>query len=170
MEPFVGQIQAFGFDFAPRGWAKCEGQLLPINENTSLYSLLGTTYGGDGRNTFGLPDLRSRTAIGQGRGPGLSPYRSGDRGGVEFTRITTLNLPGHSHTTSVEATSEGNTDNPTGSVVAGNGVNSFGTVADTYLSSENTGNTGDGQPLFNLPPYLAINYCIALVGLYPSRS
>jgi len=97
MEQFLGQIQAFGFNFAPRGWAKCEGQLLPISSNDALFSLLGTTYGGDGRTTFGLPDLRSRSIVGVGQGPGLSSIRQGQMRGTEHVTLTGSNLPSHSH-------------------------------------------------------------------------
>jgi microcystin-dependent protein len=97
MEPFLGQIQAFGFNFAPRGWAQCQGQLLAINTNTALFSLLGTTYGGNGQTTFALPDFRGRTMVGQGQGPGLSPYSIGQQGGHEAMTLTTNNLPAHTH-------------------------------------------------------------------------
>src|SRR5687767_9318635 len=97
MEPFLGQIQAFGFNFAPRGWAQCQGQLLAINTNTALFSLLGTTYGGNGQTTFALPDFRGRTMVGQGQGPGLSAYTIGQVGGTESVTLTSNNLPAHTH-------------------------------------------------------------------------
>lgn len=170
MDDFLGIIKIFAGNFAPRGWAFCDGQLLSISQNSALFSLLGTTYGGDGMTTFALPDLRGRAPVHAGNGPGLTDRRIGQRFGSETVTLTEANLPGHSHTTSVNAASEGDTDNPTGSVVAGNGVNSFGTASDTTLSSETTGNTGGGQAINNLQPVLVINYIIALQGIFPSRS
>lgn len=166
MEPFIGQIQAFGFNFAPRGWALCDGSLLAISSNEALFSLLGTIYGGDGRTTFGLPDLRGRAPMHFGTGPGLSPHNIGQRGGSETNVLGINNLPSHNH--AIAAQEEGDTDDPTGNVVAGDGTNAFGTAADINLS--NTANTGSGQAVNNMQPYLVVNYCIALVGVYPSRS
>src|SRR5688572_4385704 len=133
MEPFLGQIQAFGFNFAPRGWAQCQGQLLAISANTALFSLLGTTYGGNGQTTFALPDLRGRTMVGQGQGPGLSPYVIGEQGGTENVTLTVNNLAAHTHvavaqphthTASATATLyaeriAGTQTNPSGNMMAG---------------------------------------------------
>lgn len=166
MEPFIGQIQAFGFNFPPRGWAKCDGQLLPISQNTALFSLLGTQYGGEGITTFGLPDLRGRAPIHQGSGPGLSNRGLGDKIGNETTTLTTVNLPAHDH--SINSAAEGNTDNPSGNYIAGAGLNSYSTVTNT--TSKSTAITGEGQATNNMQPSLALNYCIALVGIYPSRN
>ncbi len=170
MEGFIGQIILFAGNFAPRTWAFCEGQLLLIAQNSALFSILGTTYGGDGENTFALPDLRGRAAIAPGNGPGLTSYRLGEKTGSETINLTTANVPSHAHTTSVKAASEGDTDNPSGSVVAGNGANSFSSVADTNLSSEDSGNTGGNQPVNNVQPVLAVHYIICLQGAFPSRS
>jgi microcystin-dependent protein len=167
-DPFLGEIQAFGFNFAPRGWAQCDGQLLPINQNSALFSLLGTTYGGDGRTTFALPDLRGRTALHEGQGPGLSPRQLGQRSGQETTSLSVQNLPPHGH--AIRAKEEGNTEDPTGHYVAGDGTNAFGTGADITMAADSVGNTGGGLPHDNMQPYLTINFCIALQGIYPSRS
>jgi microcystin-dependent protein len=112
-EPFLGEIETFGFNFAPRGWAFCDGQILPINQNQALFSLLGTTYGGDGRTTFALPDLRGRVALHPGNGPGLSSIRQGEKGGSETRTLTTANLPSHNHAATLNATNErGNSEYP----------------------------------------------------------
>ena len=166
MEPFIGQIILFGGTFAPRGWAFCEGQLLAISQNTALFSLLGTTYGGDGRTTFALPDLRGRTPVHFGRGPGLSDYRLGERGGSEQISILESNLPPHQH--EINSAAEGNTDEPTNNFIAGAGINSFSTTDNA--KSRSTGSTGGGLPVNNRQPYIAMNYIIALVGIFPSRS
>ena len=105
MEPFLGQIQAFGFNFAPRGWSKCEGQLLPISQWTALFSLLGTTFGGDGRTTFGLPDLLSRSIVGMGQGPGMDNITWGERGGNYTYTLTTQQMPSHAHSVQVAGNS-----------------------------------------------------------------
>lgn len=166
MEPFLGQIQAFGFNFAPRGWAHCNGQLLPIAQNTALFSLLGTIYGGDGRTTFGLPDLRGRVPMSFGSGVGVSPKSIGQRGGTETNTLGVNNLPAHNH--AIAAKAEGDTDDPNGNVVAGDGTNAFGATSD--INAQTTANTGGGQAVNNMQPYVVINYCIALTGLFPSRS
>lgn len=172
MEPFLGMISLFGFNFAPRGWAKCEGQLLPISQNTALFSLLGTTYGGDGVTSFGLPDLRGRAPIGDGHGPGLSPHSSGEQSGSETNTLTQQQLPSHTHALRASAAA-GNSNVPTGRILAdpGRGVNEFtNAAADTDMKSDAIGTTGGGQPVSNMPPYLAMNYCIALQGIFPSRN
>ncbi|MHC4955882.1 MAG: phage tail protein, partial [Planctomycetota bacterium] len=120
-EPFIGQIQQFGFNFPPRGWAHCDGQLLPISSNTALFSLLGTTFGGDGRTTFGLPDLRGRIAKHVGTGPGLSPVTWGQRGGAETVVLNTGNMPSHTHTATATlrgTSAAGNVEDPAGAVLA----------------------------------------------------
>jgi microcystin-dependent protein len=106
-EPFVGEIRMFGFGFAPQGWALCDGQLLPINQNTALFSLLGTTYGGDGRTTFALPDLRSRVPVGQGQGPGLSSYAEGQASGAETVTLAASQMPGHTHQVKASSSAAG---------------------------------------------------------------
>ncbi len=173
MEPFIGEIKLFAGNFAPRGWALCDGQLLAISQNQALFSILGTTYGGDGRTTFGLPDLRGRTPIHAGRGAGLSDYRLGERGGTEQVTLTTNQIPSHSH--SLHANSKAaNTAAPAGSALANTRGRDFdydqsGEI-DTTLSGKSIGAAGGSQPHENRQPYLAVNYIIALVGIYPSRS
>lgn len=172
VNPFLGQISMVGFNFAPRGWALCDGQLLPISQNSALFSLLGTTYGGDGRTTFALPDLRGRAPIHPGTGPGLSSRRLGERAGSETNILTASNLPSHNHSVNLEIKEEGDTDDPDQHYIAGNGVNSFGTAKDSgkTLAVSNTGNAGSSTSVNNMQPYLVINYVIALQGTYPSRS
>lgn len=173
-EGFIGEIKMFGGNFAPRGWAFCDGQLLSISQNTALFSILGTTYGGDGRTTFGLPDLRGRVPMHAGNGLGLSSYRIGQQGGVETTTITVANLPAHSHPYAAPAVSEdGNTSVPTDAVPAGTKVldkeYSTGTP-NTTMRGGTVGNTGGNQAINNMQPYGVINYIIALQGVFPSRS
>ena len=172
MEPFLGQIQPFGFNFAPRGWALCEGQVLQISSNTALFSLLGTTFGGDGRTSFGLPDLRGRSIVGVGNGPGISDIRWGQRGGGENHTLTTLQIPQHSHPTSVAvSTSAGEESTVSGNIIANhtNAVNEDATAGQT-LGGVTSANTGGGQSFNIRNPYLGIYVSIALVGIYPSRN
>ncbi|SEK18994.1 Microcystin-dependent protein [Maribacter orientalis] len=170
MEPFIAQIMMFGGNFAPRGWAFCDGQLLPISQYSALFSLLGTTYGGDGRTTFGLPDLRGRVAIHPGNGPGLSSIRLGEKGGTETNTLSTAQLPPHTHGVSVPSKEEGNTDVPAGNYVAGAGLDSFGTITDSSMKTFQTLNAGGGQSINNIQPFQCVNYIIALQGIFPSRS
>lgn len=169
MDPFVGEIRCFGFTFAPVGWALCQGQLLSISSNTALYSLLGTQYGGDGRATFGLPDLQGRVPVGQGQGQGLSPRAVGAKGGAETVTLTSGQLPAHQH--SVAASSGATGKSPAGTIPAytANG-STYGTTADLAMSPTMVGGAGGGQSHDNLPPYLVLNWCIALQGIYPARN
>ncbi len=172
MEPFIGQIQAFGFNFAPRGWAKCEGQLLAINQFTALFSLLGTTFGGDGRTTFGLPDLRGRSIVGDGNGPGLSSINWGEKGGTESITLNANNVPPHAHSVSIPVSNAaGEESAPNGQVIASHagGFNEDAT-AGAALQAFNTANAGPGQAFNSRNPYLGINVCIALEGIFPSRN
>jgi microcystin-dependent protein len=166
MEGTLGEVRLFAGNFAPRGWAFCDGQLLAISSNTALFSILGTNYGGDGRTTFGLPDLRGRAPIHSGQGPGLPEYRLGQRGGQENFILTTAQLPRHYH--NIQTAAEGNTDDPVNNYVAGAGLNSFSTVSNT--TSKATADVGEYQPVNNMQPYLAINYIICLQGVFPSRN
>jgi microcystin-dependent protein len=170
-EPFVGQIQMVAFTFAPKGWAFCAGQILPINQNQALFSLLGTTYGGDGRTTFALPDLRGRVPVGSGQGPGLSPYNLGEASGQESVTLTIPQMPAHTHMVSGQ-TAVGTSANPTGSVWAAQSrlnIYSSGTP-DSPMGGSTVSFSGGGQPYPNRSPYLTINYIIALVGVFPSRN
>ena len=171
-EPFIGQIQPFGFNFAPRGWARCDGQLLAISSNTALFSLLGTTYGGDGRTTFGLPDLRGRVALHLGQGPGLSSRSIGQRSGAENMTLSEAQMPPHNHELRAKDL-KANTQDPTGNVLAiDNGLDQIysNEVPDTSLNTASVSDTGGGAPHNNMQPFLVINWCIALVGVFPSRN
>lgn len=176
MEPFIGQIQPVGFGFAPRGWAFCQGQLLAISSNEALFSLLGTTYGGDGRTTFGLPDLRGRSMIGVGSGPGLAGQAWGQKGGQENVTLLTAHLPSHNHTATVRlGAGVANSAAGTGQQLASNAVadtifNSGDPSAMMASGNVNVSNTGSSQSFNIREPYLAIYICIALVGIFPSRS
>jgi microcystin-dependent protein len=171
-EPFLGQLSTFGFNFAPRGWAMCSGQLLPIAQNTALFALLGTTYGGNGQTTFALPDLRSRANLHFGQGPGLSPRTLGEQGGTESVTLTQNNLPAHAHTfASPCVDDDATTGIPTGKSFAASSINIYTNPTGTAtMAAGNTGITGGSQPFGILPPYLAINWCIALEGIFPSRN
>jgi microcystin-dependent protein len=170
-EPFVGEIRMFGFNFAPQGWAQCNGQLVPIAENTALFSLLGTTYGGDGRATFALPDLRSRVPAGQGQGPGLSPYAEGQAGGAETVTLAVTQMPGHTHPVKASSSAAGS-DQPEGRTLARSASHIYTAKPDTstVMNAGMLGDTGGSQPHDNIQPYLAVNFCIALAGIFPSRS
>ena len=177
-EPFISQIEAFAFNFAPKGWALCAGQTLPINQNQALFSLLGTTFGGNGTTTFVLPDLRGRLANGFGQGPGLANYNLGQQGGEETHTLTVTETPPHSHL--INANNNGTTggsSTPGGGVTLGAGyanqtgspaVNIYSTAAPT-IAMGSLGPAG-GQPHENRMPFLALNYCIALQGIFPSRN
>jgi len=169
-EPFVGEIRMFAGNFAPRGWSFCDGQLLAVSQNDALFSLLGTTYGGDGRTTFGLPDLRGRIPIHQGTGPGLSPRRLGSKAGAESVTLTTNQMPSHTHDVIVNNAAADQTS-PTGHVLAETAPKTYtdATARQENMSSSSVTNTGGGRSHANLMPTLCLNYIIALVGIYPSR-
>ncbi|MCG8328751.1 MAG: tail fiber protein [Chitinophagales bacterium] len=171
MNPFIGLIVMFGGNFAPRGWALCDGQLLPINQYSALFSILGTTYGGDGRTTFALPDLRGRVAIHEGTGPGLSPYDLGQKGGSETVTLTTSQIPSHNHSFELggTASSPAGSNSLVGNVTGGDTIFNP-TKSGNTLSSGAIHNTGGGQSHNNIQPYLTVNFIIALQGTYPSRS
>jgi microcystin-dependent protein len=170
-EPFLGEIRIVPYNFAPRGWAFCEGQLLSIAQNTALFSLLGTTYGGNGQTTFALPDLRGRVPVGEGQGPGLSMYDLGQVSGEENHTLTVGELPPHTHGATAHA-GNGSSDSPGGLLVARNpaGIPAYGAGADAALAPDAIGLTGGGQPHNNMQPYLVLHYIIALEGIYPSRN
>jgi len=186
--PYLSEIKLFAFNFPPKGWALCQGQLLPINQNQALFALLGTTYGGNGQTTFALPDLRGRAAMSMGQGGGLQNYPLGQQAGVETVTLTSLQLAQHTHVinpSQVNATlpcknAVGNQRGPSGNVPA---IEASGVTA-TYSSAApdaaessagiiptlSAGNTGGGQPHGNMQPYTVLNYCIALQGIFPSQS
>jgi microcystin-dependent protein len=177
-EPFLSQIEAFPFGFAPRGWAICAGQLLPINQNQALFALIGTYYGGNGTSTFALPDLRGRVALAFGQGVGLSPYVIAQQAGEEAHTLTASETPTHTHTINAANNgTTGGTNVPSGSVTLGAGYASeTGSPAvNVYSSGSPTiamGSLGaaGGQAHENRMPYLALNYCIALQGVFPTQN
>ncbi len=200
MEPFIGQLMLFAGTFAPRGWAFCNGQLLPIAQNSALFSLLGTTYGGDGRVNFALPDLRSRVPVGMGQGPGLSNIQQGEKAGSPAVTITQSQMPQHTHALSGVSVNvrnpgyvdvpvnidggDGNSKIPTNILSADGAAKSFtdsppnekysgsGLPVQGMQIEVNGGQitpAGGNQPLPIMQPYLGMNYCIALEGVYPSR-
>lgn len=162
-EPFLSEIRIFSFSYAPQGWAQCNGQLLPINQNQALFSLLGTTYGGNGQTTFALPDLRGRVSMHVGGGLIL-----GQRAGEEAHTLTLSELPAHTH--QAKASADGPTVTPpTSNFWASNtGFAPYGSAADTAMSPQTIGNTGGSQSHENRSPYLTLNCCIALQGIFPS--
>jgi len=171
-EPFIAEIRIFAGNFAPRGWAFCNGQLLPISQNTALFSLIGTTYGGDGRTTTALPNLEGRAPMHPGRGPGLTDRRLGQQGGVETVTLTEAQMPNHAHQERAndrrarnEAPSATSTFGEAGETVFAPGSSTTVPMADQAVSA-----TGGSQAHNNMQPFLTLNYIIALVGLYPSRS
>lgn len=168
-EPFLAEVRLMGFNFAPRGWAFCDGQILPINQNQSMYSLLGTTYGGDGRASFALPDLRGRTPIHVGRSNGGQFHTEGQKSGEETHTLSVNEMPNHDH--SLEATSAmAVTTTPTGQLLAETSGFYRAPPASTNLSDATVANTGGSQAHDNMQPYIAVNFCIALQGLFPSRN
>lgn len=168
-EPFVAEIRIFAGNFAPRNWAFCDGQLLPIAQNTALFSLIGTIYGGDGRSTMGLPNLKDRAPMHPGNGPGLSSRRLGEKIGVQEVTLSPAQLPSHSHNLlSFTSTTD---DTPSASVGVGNApIYGPGTGTKVPMDSNAVQANGGGQPHNNMQPFLAMNFIIALIGLYPSRS
>ncbi len=167
--PYLGQIQAFGFNFAPRNWALCNGQLLPLAQNTALFSLLGTIYGGDGRTTFALPDLQGRASFKYGRGPGLSDYRIGQKSGQEDVTLTSLELASHKHR-ALGSDKDADSTSPKSATLATTVTPIYNSTVDAPMKSTMIGNTGGGQSHNNMQPYLVLNWCICLQGEYPSRS
>ncbi len=170
MEPFIGLVVAFAGNFAPRGWALCNGQLLAISSNSALFSILGTTYGGDGVSTFGLPELRGRVVMHEGSGPGLKPRKLGEKSGSENQTLTVNQLPSHNHAVNVLDSSALMTS-PKDAYLAIPGTDRiYNTTADATMNAGMISRTGGGQPVSMVQPYLCLNYIIALEGLYPSRS
>jgi microcystin-dependent protein len=169
-DPFLGQISIFSFAFAPKGWAFCNGQILSIAQNTALFSLLGTTYGGDGITTFALPNLQGRAAISSGQGPGLSPYTLGQVGGEAAHTLTVTEMPSHTH--GAQPASDTTQMSPQANYWAPNinGNATYSATSTGTMSVNAVANAGGSQPHPNQQPSLAINFCIALVGIFPSRN
>jgi len=166
---FLGQIIPVAFEFAPRGWAQCNGQLLSINQNQALFALLGTTYGGNGITTFALPDLRGRMIVGVGQGVGTANVTQGQSAGTETTSLLVSNLPNHVH--AIDANSgAGTSSDPTNHVPANTGIvdKEYATTPNTTMGS--TGLTGGNVPIANMKPYTPVFYVIALQGVFPSRN
>lgn len=171
MDPFVAEIRIFPFNFAPKGWAFCNGQLLPISQNTALFSLLGTTYGGDGRSNFALPDLQGRASMHPGQGPGLSLHDLGEADGVETVTLLQSEMPAHSHALSASVRPADSLNPAT--LAPGTGNNIYVAAAGatrTPMSNQALAPVGGGLPHNNMQPYLTLNFCIALQGVFPPRS
>ena len=174
-EKFIGDIELVGFNFCRRGTLPADGRLLSIAQNTALFSLYGTTFGGDGRTTMGLPDLRGRAAIGEGRGPGLADYRLGQRGGVETVTLTQAEMPTHTHSASIQAAEDGpNSSSPSGAAFAESQIfnNEEAPSAEAALNTASVlvNPVGGSQSHENRMPALTMNYCVVVVGLFPSRN
>jgi microcystin-dependent protein len=171
-EPFVGEIRMFAGNFAPRGWALCDGQLLAISQNDALFSLLGTIYGGDGRTTFGLPDLRGRIPVHTGSGPGLSPRQIGAKAGTETETLTIAQLPAHSHAAKAQATpgDSGNPKNRHWAATSNTPAAYSNDPANSDMAAAMLSPVGGNQAHSNMMPYLCVNFIIALFGVYPSRN
>ena len=177
-EPFIAEVRMWGCNFAPRGWAFCDGQLIAISSNTALFSIIGTIYGGDGRTTMGLPNLTDKSPMQQGRGPGLSNRTIGQFGGANEVTLTEAQIPTHDHV--VRGVSEGGSSaTPTNELFMGQDKSgrqenisylSTETVTNTNLAQQAIGAEGAGQPHENRQPFLGVNFCIALQGVFPSRS
>ncbi|MDF2178067.1 tail fiber protein [Aliiglaciecola sp. CAU 1673] len=168
-DPFVGEIRMFAGNFAPRGWAFCDGQLLAVSQNDALFSLFGTIYGGDGRTTFGLPDLRGRIPIHMGSGPGLTPRNIGSRGGAEHETLTANQIAAHNHSFSATSSAASDASPANNSIAASTGANLYGSNNPAAMNGASITPTGGSQSHTNLMPTLCIHFIVALVGIYPSR-
>lgn len=169
-EPFVAEIRIFAGNFAPTGWAACDGQLMPISQNTALFSLLGTTYGGDGRSTFALPDLQGRAPMQPGQGPGRPDRQLGESGGADSVTLGDVAMPAHTHaffaSSAVAATKD-----PQGNLFARSNEDAYAQSGTLFtMSTQVLSESGGGQPHNNLQPYLVLNFIIALQGVFPPRS
>ena len=172
MDPFVAEIRIFPFNFPPKGWAFCDGQILPLSQNTALFSLLGTTYGGDGKSNFGLPNMQGNAPMHPGQGPGLSPHDLGETGGSETVTLLQSEIPSHSHNM-MASNADSTSQSPAGQLLAGGigGIAFYGPPPPLVQLSQNALTpAGGSQPHNNLQPYLTLNFCIALQGVYPPRT
>jgi microcystin-dependent protein len=169
-EPFIGEVRVFPYHFAPRGWAICNGQLLPIADNTALFSLIGTIYGGDGRTTFGLPNLQGRAALHPGAGPGLTPRSIGSKGGSEQVTLSEARMPRHNHqAVAGDSADTESANNSTWAAKERTKLYKSGPSNLTAMDQTAISNTGGSEAHNNMPPYLTMGYYIALQGIYPSR-
>jgi microcystin-dependent protein len=166
---FIGEIQLYSFGYAPRGWAFCAGQLLPIQQNQALFSLLGTTFGGNGTTNFALPDLRSRVPLHWGNGPGLPSVALGERAGVESVTLAQSEMPAHIHTP-VASSATPTVGDLNGKAWATGGITAYGNPPNSPMAPTALANAGGSQPHPNIQPSLALNFCIALQGIFPSRN
>lgn len=166
-EPFIGQLMCVGFNFAPRGYAFCNGALIAISQNSALFSLLGTMYGGDGRTTFGLPDLRGRVPLGMGQGPGLQDYVQGQVAGTETVTLITTQIPAHNHTVNANS-GDANEGSPANAFPSGGGA--YNSAANVAMNPGMIGQAGGNQPHQNMQPFQVLNWIIALQGIFPPRS
>ena len=178
-DPYMSQIEAFAFGFAPKNWVQCNGQLLPIAQNQALFALLGTMYGGNGVSTFGLPDLRGRVAVGMGQGSGLSNYTQGEMTGTETVTVLEANMPAgpHTHAFNVNTATSGGAASPASNEVLSSGYTTGGSAQPIQIYSTATPTIPmaalspvGGQPHTNMAPVLTINYCICVAGIFPSRN
>jgi microcystin-dependent protein len=173
-DPFVAEIRIFGFNFAPTGWAQCNGQLLPISQNTALFSLLGTMYGGDGKSTFALPNLEGSGAVGAGQGPGLSLYDEGQSGGSEFVTLLQSEMPVHTHNVRAATVFDADQNMPGPQTTFGKSFNGLayaptGTGQTIQMNFQTCSIAGGSLPHNNMMPYLTLNFCIAMQGVFPPR-
>jgi microcystin-dependent protein len=170
-DPFVAEIRIFPFNFAPTGWAFCAGQLLPISQNTALFSLLGTTYGGDGKSTFALPNMQGNAPMHPGQGPGLSLHDLGETGGSDTVSLLESEIPSHSHTLRADILDIADTNvvSPNASLALSSGGTLYQSAPNGNLSANAIAPAGGDQPHNNLQPYLTLNFCIALQGIFPPR-
>jgi len=170
-EPFIAEIRIFGFNFAPRGWAFCNGQILPIAQNTALFSLVGTTYGGNGQTTFALPDLQSRAPMQQGAGPGLTPCSLGESAGADAVALAPSQMPLHSHLVQCSS-GNANSQSASGTFLATEigPAQTYSPSGAASMAADAIGVSGGGQAHPNMQPFLAMNFCIALQGIFPSRN
>lgn len=166
--PYISEIRIFSFGFPPRGWALCNGQLLSIASNQALFSLLGTTYGGDGRTTFALPNLQGNVPLHMGNSSGGN-FVQGQTGGEVSVTLTTNQLPQHTHPVNANSTSDAPTPSKS-TVPGGGGISTYASTPNTNMNPGIVGSAGSGQPHSNMQPYLALNFCISLQGIFPSRS
>jgi len=169
MDPFLGEVRPVGFNFAPQGWALCQGQTMAISQNTALFALLGTTYGGNGQTTFALPNLQGQVALSSGQGPGLQMYDLGQIGGEPTVLLTTLELPAHNHQVAALSTAA-TSATPVASFPAKTTKNLYDAASTGTMEPSAVIPDGDGQPHNNIQPYLTINYIIAMSGIFPQRS